>query len=101
MSQVSAGYSISLFAVFNLVVLVFVAWAFIDAAIRPAAAFLAAGKQTKQIWLAILGGCVFLCMVGAAGLFGIFGFAVAVATIVYFVDVRPAVRGMRPGGPWA
>ena len=89
-----------LFRLIDLVILVFVGWAVVDAATRPAAAFVAAGKQTKPIWLAILGVCLLLCLAGAAGIFGIFGFAVAVATIVYFVDVRPAVRGMRPGGPW-
>ena len=31
------------------------AWAFIDAIIRPAQAFTAAGKQTKVLWLIILG----------------------------------------------
>ena len=31
------------------------AWAFIDAIIRPAPAFVAAGKLTKPIWLIILG----------------------------------------------
>ncbi|MGH3301718.1 MAG: DUF2516 family protein, partial [Streptosporangiaceae bacterium] len=30
-------------------------WAFIDAIIRPTAAFPAAGKQTKPLWLVILG----------------------------------------------
>lgn len=77
-----------------------VGWALVDAATRPAAAFLAAGKQTKPIWLGILGLCLLLCLVGLAGLLGLFGFLVAVAAIVYLVDVRPAVRSMRPGGPW-
>jgi Protein of unknown function (DUF2516) len=40
---------------------------------------------------------VLLCLVGV-GVLGILGAAVAVAAIVYLVDVRPAVRGMRPGG---
>ena len=30
-------------------------WAFIDAAIRPKQAFVATGKQTKPLWLIILG----------------------------------------------
>ncbi|MBO0832262.1 MAG: DUF2516 family protein, partial [Actinobacteria bacterium] len=30
-------------------------WAFVDAIIRPKAAFPAAGKQTKPLWLIILG----------------------------------------------
>ena len=84
----------------DLGLLVLVAWALIDAATRPAAAFVAAGKQTKQIWLAILGVALLLCLIGLGGILGFFGFLVAVAAIVYLVDVRPAVRGMRPGGPW-
>ena len=90
-----------LLALLNLGLLVLVAWALIDAVTRPAPAFVAAGKQTKQIWLAILGVALLLCLIGFAGVLGIFGFVVAVAAIVYLVDVRPAVRDMRPGaGPW-
>ena len=89
-----------LIALLDLGLFVLVVWALIDAATRPAAAFLAAGKQTKQIWLAILGGCLLVTLLGIGGLFQFFGFVVAVAAIVYLVDVRPAVRGMRPGGPW-
>ncbi|MDT7549185.1 MAG: hypothetical protein QOE84_1579 [Actinomycetota bacterium] len=89
-----------LLQILNLGLLVLVGWALIDAATRPAAAFLAAGKQTKQIWLIILGVSLLMCLVGVAGVLGLFGFVVAIAAIVYLVDVRPAVRGMRPGGPW-
>ena len=41
-----------------------------------------------------------LTLVGLGGILNLFGFVIAVAAIVYLVDVRPAVRGMRPGGPW-
>ena len=85
----------------NLGLLVLVVWSLIDALTRPAAAFIAAGKQTKPIWLAILGVALLLVLAGLGGVLGIFGFIVAVAAIVYLVDVRPAVRDMRPGGgPW-
>jgi hypothetical protein len=89
-----------LISLLNLGLLVLCGWGFIDAATRPAAAFVAAGKQTKQIWLAILGVALLLCLVGAVSGLGQFGAIVAVAGIVYLVDVRPAVREMRPGGPW-
>ena len=90
-----------LLLVLNLGLLVLVVWALIDALTRPTAAFVAAGKQTKPIWLAILGVALLLVLVGLGGVLGIFGFIVAVAAIVYLVDVRPAVREMRPGrGPW-
>jgi NADH:ubiquinone oxidoreductase subunit 2 (subunit N) len=91
---------LSLVGLIDLGLLVLVAWALVDAVTRPAAAFVAAGKQTKQIWLAILGVCLLLCLIGLGGILGFFGFVVAVAAIVYLVDVRPAVRGLRPGGPW-
>ncbi|HVE73616.1 MAG TPA: DUF2516 family protein [Mycobacteriales bacterium] len=84
----------------NLGLLVLSVWALVDALSRPAAAFVAAGKQTKTIWLAILGVALLLVLIGA-GILGFFGILVAIATIVYLVDVRPAVREMRPGGPWA
>ena len=83
----------------NLVLLGLAVWAFADAAIRPAVAFPAAGKLTKPAWLGITGISVGLCMLGV-GLLGLLGGVVAIAVIVYLVDVRPAVRGMRPGGPW-
>jgi hypothetical protein len=89
-----------LLSLLNLGLLILVVWALIDAATRPAAAFVAAGKQTKQIWLAILGVSLLLCLLGLGGFLGILGAVIAVAAIVYLVDVRPAVRGMRPGGPW-
>ena len=40
------------------------AWAFIDAITRPGPAFVATGKQTKQLWLIILG---VAAVVGLAG----------------------------------
>jgi hypothetical protein len=88
-----------LIALLNLGLLVITAWALIDAATRPSAGLVAAGKQTKKIWLAILAVALLLVLAGT-GVFGIFGFVVAVAAIVYLVDVRPAVRGARRGGPW-
>jgi hypothetical protein len=67
-------------------------WALIDACIRPSAAYLAAGKLTKPAWVAILAVALVACQL--VGYLGIFGLATIVATIVYFVDVRPAVRGL-------
>ena len=92
-----------LLTLLNLAELVLVGWALIDAATRPPAAFVVAGKQTKQIWLAISG------VAAAFALLGFFALIALVAAIVYFVDVRPAVRQVRgdgntshmgPYGPW-
>jgi len=79
----------------NLVLLALAGWALVDAALRPSAAFPAAGKLTKPAWLGILAVCVGLCLYGV-GLLGLPGGAIAVAVIVYLVDVRPAVRDAGP-----
>ena len=72
-----------------------------DCVRHPAAAFVAAGKQTKPVWLAITGGSVLLVLVFRVGVLNLLGAAVAVGCTVYLVDVRPAVSGMRPGsGPY-
>lgn len=89
-----------LLTVLNLGLLVLAGFAFVDCLRQPAAAFPAAGKLTKPAWLAITGVSVLLCLVGV-GVLGILGAVVAVGCIVYLVDVRPAVSGMRPGsGPY-
>lgn len=64
-------------------------YAFVHAALQRSDAYTAADKQTKPVWLAILGIAIALITV----LYGIFGVmaiaAAAVATGVYLVDVRP------------
>jgi hypothetical protein len=81
-------------------------FALVDALIRPAPAFEAAGKLTRTGWLIILG-------IGlAVGLFlgtpvSLLNIAALIAAIVYLVDVRPAVRQLGrpdrrngPSGQW-
>ena len=65
-------------------------WALIDAIRRPAEAFVAAGKQSKLIWVAIL---TVVILLGGAGVLNVFALAGTVAAVVYLVDVRPAVTG--------
>ena len=72
-------------------------WALVDAITRPAPAFDAAGKLSKVIWIVILAAAVLL---GGASVTGLLGLVGLIAAIVYLVDVRPAVRELRPGGPW-
>jgi len=88
------------------------AWAFIDAIIRPAQAFTAAGKLTKVKWLLILGVAVVLGLYAAAygGGIGFPSVIAFVAAAVYLTDVRPKVKEFRRGrsssshmgpyGPW-
>jgi hypothetical protein len=68
-------------------------YALVEASTCPASAYIAAGKLTKNAWVTIL--AVALVVVLLAGWFGTFGLAAIVATIVYFVDVRPALRRVR------
>ena len=81
-------------------------WAFVDAIRRPTAAFPAAGKQTKPLWLIILG------VAGAIGLYtatqaraagigivvGILPVVAFIAAAIYLTDVRPKVREIGKGG---
>ncbi|WP_411101605.1 DUF2516 family protein [Streptomyces sp. cmx-4-9] len=69
--------------------------AFVLALVAREDAYRAAGKQTKTFWLVILGitvlvdfflGMLFLQIAGL------------VATIVFFVDVRPALKQVSGGG---
>src|ERR1039458_2771230 len=78
-------------------------WAFIDALRRPAQAFVSAGKQTKPLWLIILGGAavigLYTCAyAGGPSAIGILSIAAFVAAAIYLTDVRPKVRGMQGGG---
>ena len=98
------------FEVLMLAAFVVEAWAFIDALRRPAPAFTAAGKQTKPIWLIILGVAVAIGLYAAAygGAIGFLSVAAFVAASIYLVDVRPKVKEFHKGrgssngpyGPW-
>ena len=95
------------------------AWAFVDAIIRPAPAFVAAasmmdnflGKLTKPLWLIILGVAFVLGLYSAAygGVTGFLSVIAFVAAATYLAAVRPKVREFRKGrsssssgpyGPW-
>jgi hypothetical protein len=77
-------------------VLALAVWAFVDALVRPAAAYVAAGKLTKPGWLAITG--IAMLLVYWQGPLTFLGLPAVIAAVVYLVDVRPAVRGLRRGG---
>ena len=78
-------------------------WALVDALRRPAQAFVSAGKQTKPLWLIILGvaavvGLYFSTLASGLSAIGILPIAAFVAAAVYLTDVRPKVRGVQGGG---
>jgi hypothetical protein len=77
------------------VALALIAWAFVDALVRPATAYVAAGKLTKPAWAAITG--IAALVLYLRGPMDFFGLPAVIAGVVYLVDVRPALRGMRRG----
>ncbi|CAN5633913.1 hypothetical protein BH11ACT8_BH11ACT8_19350 [soil metagenome] len=87
------GY-VSLFAAFALLALTI--FAFVNALLYESAAYEAAGKLTKAAWCVIIGFAVFLRVVPTPLPLGnIIGIALLVATLVYLLDVRPALSGLR------
>ena len=70
---------------------------FVDAAMRPAEAFVAAGKLTKPAWLVIVG--ISTVVIWFFGIISFLGIPAVVALLVYLVDVRPAVRAVTGGRP--
>lgn len=90
------GASNALLSALSLAVLVLHGWALVDCVTRPANAFEAAGKLTKPAWLAITG--IALALGILFNPLGIFGLVAIVASIVYLVDVRPAIKEIQGGG---
>jgi hypothetical protein len=69
-------------------------FALVDALVRPRPAFVAIGKLTKPIWVAILAVAVVF-----TGFLSFLGLAGVIATLVYLLDVRPAIR-RATGNSW-
>jgi len=87
-----------LFLVLTWAALALAGWGFIDALIRPSAGFVAAGKLTKPAWVAIT--ALATVVIYFFGLMSFFGLPAVIASVVYLVDVRPAVRALRRGNSW-
>ncbi|WP_369035797.1 MULTISPECIES: DUF2516 family protein [Streptomyces] len=80
----------------SVALIVFSGFALIDAAVRREDAYRAADKKTKPFWLIVLALAFVVNLI-----FNILSFLPIiglVATIVYMVDVRPALRGLPGGG---
>lgn len=112
--------ALSIVGYFFLAIAIFAAgmeiWALIDSLTRPAQAFVAAGKQTKPLWLVINGvatvvGVGYALYVGSMAALSFLPIAAFVAAAVYLTDVRPKVKEFRssgrgssshigPYGPW-
>ena len=101
------------FTVLSIAAFLFEGFALVDALRRPAGAFPAAGKQTKPIWLIILGvatvvGAGYAFYLRGASVVSILPVVAFVAAAVYMADVRPKVKEFKTGssrssgpyGPW-
>ncbi|MGQ0463984.1 MAG: DUF2516 family protein [Sporichthyaceae bacterium] len=81
--------------------------AFVDVLARPQAVFPAVDKQTKQLWMILLGVAVawgILPMLLTQeivfnSIFNIIGIAGTIVALVYLLDVRPAVKAAGGRGP--
>lgn len=93
--------------VLTLAALALEAFAFVHALKTRPDAFVAAGKRTKQFWMAVTGVATLLGFVSLGGL-GFLAIIGVVAAGVYLADVRPAVESVQgrgssrqgPYGPW-
>lgn len=94
---------IFVFLALHLLVLGLCVAALADAVRRPAGAFTAAGKRTRKFWVGVTAAATAVAFVGVPppigiGAFGILVIVAAVASIVYLVDVKPALGPHRRPG---
>ena len=76
-------------------------WALVHALRTPARAFAVTGKQSKKLWLVILGLAAlfgFAAVVQYLSVLSIFTIASVIASGIYLADVRPAVGEIGKGG---
>src|SRR5450631_2691194 len=94
--------SLIMFA-FGVAAVVLSVFGLVDALRHRPDAFTAAGKRTKNFWLAILGVCVLLSLFLFPAPFSFQWIIAVVGAAVYAVDVRPALRrvmGRGSSGPY-
>ncbi len=79
-------------------------WGLIDATKYSDGAYKNAGKNSKALWLIILGTAAVVAFISlppplgaGGGIIGLLGIAAVIAVVYYFVDVRPKVAGQGPG----
>jgi hypothetical protein len=79
----------------SIALLIFTVVAWVDCITRREDAYRAADKQTKKFWVIVLGLCT---AVNLYPIFFLLQLVGLIATIVYMVDVRPAVKQISGGG---
>ncbi|MFD4142576.1 DUF2516 family protein [Streptomyces sp. NBC_00390] len=89
------GFDLGLWLILDLVFVVSSVTALVMAAMAREDAYRAAGKQTKSFWLIILGVTVAVNLFVSVLFLSIAGL---IASIVFFVDVRPALQQVSGGG---
>src|SRR5262245_24593624 len=102
----SGTYSILtlIFLLLGLAAFIMTVIALVHAFRTPPRSFAVAGKQTKQLWLIILGFATLFTFAAAVGYIailgsgGIFVIAAVIASGIYLADVKPAVNEYRGGG---
>lgn len=81
-------------------------YALIEALRTPASAFELMDKQTKKLWVVLTGIATALSLLAVFSGRGMFVILGLVATLIFLLDVRPAVKGVGgnsnngPYGPW-
>jgi uncharacterized protein DUF2516 len=93
-----AAFDKLLFEALYWAVVALAGWALVDALIRPATGYVAAGKLTKPAWGAITALALVIAYFTAPMSF--LWFPAVIASAVYLVDVRPALRGLHRGNSW-
>lgn len=90
-------YSLELgfYALLAFVLLAVKIYAFVSSLMYSTESYEAAGKLTKPTWTILLGLGVALQVLFLNNPIGIFNLIFTIAAIVYLVDVRPAMTGLR------
>jgi hypothetical protein len=92
MSTIFGSLSYLIGLVFATAVVALAVFGLVDALRHRPDAFIAAGKRTKNFWLAILGVCVALSLFLFPSPFSLQWILAVVGAGVYAADVRPALR---------
>lgn len=89
----------TLLLVLGVVALACEVFALVDAVRHRPDAYVAAGKRTKNFWLAVLVVALVIGIITLTNVLGFVGIIAFVAAAVYLADVRPALRQVSGRGP--